>query len=60
MYQEINEKLEHKVDIIWRISGKDSYQKRHISGKQFITIACCDLYDTPDPGIKKSLNQGIP
>ena len=24
------------------------------------TIACCDLYDTPDPDIKKSLNQGIP
>ena len=54
IYQKINEKLEYKLDIMWRISGKCWYQKRHISGRQFVTFAICDLYDNPDPDIKKS------
>ena len=39
---------------MWRISGKGWYQKRHISGRQFVTIAICDLYDTSEPDIKES------
>ena len=29
-------------------------KKRHLSGKQFVTIAICDLYDIPDQDIKKT------
>ena len=43
-----------KVDIMWRISGKGSYQKRHISGRQIVTIAICDLCRTPDLDINNS------
>ena len=39
---------------MWRISGKCQYQKRHISGRQFVTTAICDLYDSPRPDIKKT------
>ena len=41
-----------KVDIMWRISGKGLYQKRHISGRQIVTIAICDL--CPDININNS------
>ena len=34
--------------------GKCWHQKRHISGKQHVTIAICALYNSPDPDIKKS------
>ena len=27
---------------------------RNISGRQFVTFAICDLYDTPDPDVKKN------
>ena len=43
-----------KVDIMWRISGKGSYQKRHISGRQIVTIAICDLCRTPGPDINNN------
>ena len=39
---------------MWRISGKCWYQKRHISWRQFVTIAICTWHDTLDPDIKKS------
>ena len=35
------------------IDFKKDYQKTHISGRQFVTIAICDLYDALDPDIKK-------
>ena len=38
---------------MWRISGKCWYQKGHISGRQFLTIDICDLYDTPDLILRK-------
>ena len=54
IYQEMNEKLESKVDIMREISGKVSNQKIDIWGRQFIIIATCNLYDTSNQDFKKS------
>ena len=42
----------NRVDIIWRIYEKGWYQRRHILGRQFITIAICNLYGTTYIDIK--------